>query len=45
MMRIDWKYAVGLELSDPGFDYTVVSGFRARLIVVDRSAGRKQTYC
>jgi hypothetical protein len=25
MMPIDWEYAVGLELSDPGSDYTVVS--------------------
>ena len=25
--RIDWKYALGLELSDPGFDHTVLTGF------------------
>lgn len=30
--RIDWKYALGLELSDPGFDYSVLSEFRQRLI-------------
>ena len=30
--RIDWKYALGLELSDPGFDYSVLSEFRGRLI-------------
>lgn len=24
--RIDWKYALSLELSDPGFDYTILSG-------------------
>jgi transposase len=30
--RIDWKYALGLDLSDPGFDYSVLSEFRARLI-------------
>jgi transposase len=30
--RIDWKYALGLELTDAGFDYSVLSGFRARLI-------------
>lgn len=29
--RIDWKYALGLELSDSGFDYSVLSGFRQRL--------------
>jgi transposase len=26
--RIDWKYALGLELSDPGFDYSLLSEFR-----------------
>ena len=30
--RIDWKYALGLELSDPGFHYSVLSEFRQRLI-------------
>src|SRR3954454_24181199 len=30
--RIDWKYALGLELTDPGFDHTVLSEFRCRLI-------------
>jgi transposase len=30
--RIDWKYALGLELTDPGFDYSVLSQFRQRLI-------------
>jgi hypothetical protein len=30
--RIDWKYALGLELSDPGFDSTVLSEFRTRLV-------------
>ncbi len=30
--RIDWKYALGLDLADPGFDYSVLSKFRARLI-------------
>jgi transposase len=29
--RIDWKYALGLELADPGFDASVLSEFRARL--------------
>ncbi|MET8331821.1 transposase [Streptomyces sp. NPDC005181] len=28
---IDWKYAIGVELDDPGFDFTVLSKFRARL--------------
>ena len=30
--RIDWKYALGLELSDPGFDVTLLSAFRTRLV-------------
>lgn len=30
--RIDWKYLLGLELSDPGFDFSVLCEFRARLI-------------
>lgn len=30
--RIDWKYALGLTLTDPGFDHTVLSEFRARLV-------------
>lgn len=30
--RIDWKYALGLELTDPGFDYSVLCEFRARLL-------------
>lgn len=29
--RIDWKYALGLELTDTGFDFTVLSKFRKRL--------------
>lgn len=29
--RIDWKYALGLDLADPGFDSTVLCEFRARL--------------
>lgn len=28
---IDWKYALGMELTDSGFDHTVLSRFRARL--------------
>jgi transposase len=29
---IDWKYALGLELTDPGFHSSVLSEFRSRLI-------------
>ena len=30
--RIDWKYALSLELTDDGFDFSVLSEFRQRLI-------------
>src|SRR5512143_3986253 len=29
--RIDWKYVLGLELTDPGFNFSVLSEFRTRL--------------
>jgi transposase len=37
--RLDWKYMLGLELTDAGFDHTVLSEFRARLV-----AGGGETY-
>lgn len=30
--RIDWKYALSLELTDPGFDFSVLCEFRKRLL-------------
>lgn len=30
--RIDWKYMLGLELTDPGFNFSVLSEFRQRLV-------------
>jgi len=30
--RIDWKYAFSLELTDAGFDFSVLSEFRSRLL-------------
>lgn len=36
--RIDWKYALSLPLTDPGFDFSILSEFRQRLI----SAGAEQ---
>jgi len=30
--RIDWKYAISLELADSGFNHTVLSEFRTRLV-------------
>jgi transposase len=35
--RIDWKYALGMELTDPGFDFSILSEFRQRL-----SAGQQE---
>src|ERR671928_1077221 len=33
--RIDWKYLLGLELTDAGFDASVLCEFRARLVAGD----------
>lgn len=30
--RLDWKYLLGLELDDPGFDHSVLAEFRQRLL-------------
>lgn len=30
--RIDWKYALSLPLTDPGFDFSILTEFRTRLI-------------
>jgi len=32
--RLDWKYALSLELTDSGFDHTVLSEFRTRLVAL-----------
>jgi transposase len=32
--RLDWKYALSLELTDQGFDHTVLSEFRTRLVAL-----------
>jgi transposase len=37
--RIDWKYALSLELTDEGFDFSVLSEFRDRL--VEHEAGER----
>jgi transposase len=31
--RLDWKCALSLDLTDPGFDHTVLSEFRSRLVL------------
>lgn len=33
--RIDWKYLLGLEMDDSGFDHSVLSEFRQRLLLSD----------
>ncbi len=38
--RIDWKYALGLDLEDPGFDFSVLSEFRSRLLEEEGAAER-----
>jgi len=30
--RLDWKYVLRLELTDPGFDASIISEFRSRLV-------------
>jgi len=37
--RIDWKYLLCLDLTDPGFDHSVLSEFRTRLL--DHGAERR----
>ena len=36
--RIDWKYALSLDLADPGFDFSVLSEFRSRLVAGEQEA-------
>lgn len=36
--RIDWKYALGLELTDPGFHFSVLTEFRGRLLAGDATS-------
>ncbi|WP_148310749.1 transposase [Nocardia brasiliensis] len=35
--RIDWNYALGMELDGAGFDHTVLCGFRERMVQGDRA--------
>ena len=30
--RIDWKYALSLDMTDPGFDFSLLTEFRQRLL-------------
>ncbi|WP_038025933.1 transposase [Synechococcus sp. PCC 7336] len=50
--RIDWKYALSLELDDPGIDASVLSEFRQRLVrggveqqLLDKLLARAQERC
>jgi|GEM_PF-2039806 len=36
--HIDWKYLLSLSLTDPGFDYSILSEFRTRLLALWRRA-------
>ena len=36
---MDWKYALSLDLTDPGFDFTLLHDFRCRLL--DHKAGQR----
>jgi transposase len=41
--RLDWKYALGLSLDDEGFDFSVLSEFRGRLVA--GSLERRSSTC
>src|SRR5947209_6150157 len=46
--RIDWKYLPGLELTDPGFDRSVLCEFRSRLLAggaEERNSGKLLEAC
>jgi len=46
--RIDWKYALSLPLSDPGFHFSILSDFRSRLVdaeVQDFALQRVLDFC
>ena len=46
--RIDWKYALSLPLTDPGFHFSILSDFRARLVdaeVQDFALQRVLDFC
>src|SRR5438552_8228605 len=34
-LRMDWRYALALPLDDTGFDYSILSDFRQRLLAAD----------
>jgi transposase len=42
-VRIDWKYLLGMDLTDPGFDFSVLSEFRARLVEAKQEETLRET--
>jgi transposase len=40
---MDWKYALSLELTDPGFDFTLLHDFRERLLTKGQEHERLET--
>jgi transposase len=43
--RLDWEYVLRLELTDPGFDASVLSKFRTRLLTRVRRSHSSSTAC
>jgi transposase len=41
---MDWKYALSLELTDPGFDFTLLHDFRDRLLTHDAAQRLLDTF-
>ena len=41
---IDWKYALSLDLHDPGFDFTLLHDFRQRLLTHDAAQRLLDTF-
>lgn len=41
---IDWKYALSLDLTDPGFDFTLLHDFRERLLAADAAQRLLDTF-
>lgn len=40
--RIDWKYLLSLPLEDSGFDFSILSEFRGRLLKGETQGNRKK---
>jgi transposase len=41
---MDWKYALSLDLHDPGFDFTLLHDFRQRLLALDAAQRLLDTF-